>query len=284
MSLLRANNLRKLYPNGTRGLDSLSVTIEPGEMVGVLGSSGAGKTTFFRLLNGTLRPTSGELEVLGRRLDRHLTPAELRGLRTRVALISQHHNVIPPLSVLQNVLAGRLGRTGTLKALAGLFRVAETERLQAAEALALVGLADKLYARAEDLSGGQQQRVAIARAIVQGAELLLADEPIASVDMRNAALILDIFLRLNQEIGATVVMNLHQLDFAIRYCPRILVLKAGRLIYDGPPEGLKNIDIYGEKEPLVLEENEDHPALPPEALLMEEAEIGLKLGRQDTHD
>jgi phosphonate transport system ATP-binding protein len=288
MAIIRATNLRKVYPNGTTGLDRLSLEVQPGELVGVLGSSGAGKTSFFRLLNGSLRPTAGELEVLGRRLDQRVSTAEMRRLRSELALINQHHNVIPPLSVLQNILIGRLGRTNTFRALTGFFNVRENERLQAAEAAALVGLAPKLYNRAEDLSGGQQQRVAIARAIMQGAKILLADEPIASVDMRNAALILDLFKRVNEELGVTVMINLHQLDFAVRYCPRILVFKAGNLAYDGSPEGLGNFNIYDEppkiEEPDALDgEIVGQPTL-TKAAMLEEAEMGEIPGNRHNND
>jgi phosphonate transport system ATP-binding protein len=243
--MIDAKNIRKVYPNGTTALDGLSVSVQPGEFVGVLGASGAGKTTFFKLLNGTLLPTGGELNVLGQRLDGGLPPAKLRRLRSRIALISQHHNVVAGLSVLNNVLMGRLGRISTLSALAGFVRPPQPDLQRALEAIALVGLADKAYTRADDLSGGQQQRVAIARALVQNAELILADEPIASVDMLNASLILDLFKRLNTELGCTVLMNLHQLDFAVRYCPRLLVFRQGRLVYDGAPEGVERFeDLY----------------------------------------
>lgn len=282
MAAIEASEIRKIYPNGTVGLDDLSVSIESGELVGVLGSSGAGKTTFFRLLNGTLRPTTGQLAVLGQPMHAQWQSGQLRRLRTHIALVNQHHNVIPPLSVLQNVLIGRLGRVGRLQALAGIFRPSPTDLQLATESLALVGLADKLYSRAEDLSGGQQQRVAIARAMVQGAEMLLADEPIASVDRRNAALLLELFERMNHELGVTVIMNLHQLDFAIRYCPRLLVLQAGRLTYDGPPEGLENFDIYGEQT--TAEHEPEEFLLPPASALWQEAEIGELVKRRSKND
>ncbi len=278
MAIIQTQEVHKIYPNGTIGLAGLSISIEPGEMVGVLGSSGAGKTTLFRMLNGTLRPSRGRLSVLGQELSGRVTPSELRRLRSGIALVNQNHNVIPPLSVLQNVLIGRLGQTNTLSALAGFFRVAKTDFERATEAIALVGLADKLYQRAEDLSGGQQQRVAIARSLMQGPQLLLADEPIASVDMRNATMLLDLFRRLNQELGITVVMNLHQLDFAIRYCPRILVLKAGRLAFDGRPEDLKDFDIYDEHNSSLPTGEKD---LPPEAALLAEAEMGELILKRD---
>lgn len=245
---IEAHNLRKVYPNGTVGLEGLTVQIKPGEMVGVLGRSGAGKTTFFRLLNGAIRPTSGELKVLGQPLAAHVNRNQLRQLRSRVAAVSQHHNVIPSLSALQNVLIGRLGRISTWQAVTALFAVPEFERVMAAQALAMVGLPDQLYSPADHLSGGQQQRIAIARALVQKAELVLGDEPIASVDVKTAQAILELFRRMNEEAGATVLMNLHQVDFAIKYCQRLLVLSHGKLVYDGTPDNLKNFKLYAEDE------------------------------------
>ena len=253
--VIEAHNLTKVYPNGTVGLDGLSVSIEAGEMVGVLGRSGAGKTTFFRLLNGAIRPSNGELKVLGQPLAARLPRQQLRQLRARVAAVSQNHNVIPSLSALQNVLIGRLGRISTTRALWSLVHVAEPERVLAAQALAKVGLPEQLYSRADQLSGGQQQRVAIARALVQQAELVLGDEPIASVDAKTAEAILELFQQLNTNYGATVLLNLHQVDFALKYCRRLLVLSHGKLVYDGSPDGLKDFRLYAEDDG-----DEDAPA------------------------
>ncbi len=246
--VIEARNLTKVYPNGTVGLDGLNVTIGAGEMVGVLGRSGAGKTTFFRLLNGAIRPSSGELQVLGQPLEAHLPRQQLRQLRARVAAVSQNHNVIPSLSALQNVLIGRLGRISTARAVWSLVHVAEPERVMAVQALTKVGLPEQLYSRADQLSGGQQQRVAIARALVQQAELVLGDEPIASVDVKTAGAILELFQQLNADYGATVLLNLHQVDFAVKYCRRLLVLSHGKLVYDGTPANLENFQLYAEED------------------------------------
>lgn len=248
MSLIEANELRKAYPNGTIGLDGLNVRIEPGEMVGVLGRSGAGKTTFFRLLNGSIRPTSGQLKVLDQPLEERTHRNTLRHLRNGVAVVYQSNNVIPSLSAMQNVLLGRLGRVSTFHALRALVIVPEEERQMAAQALHLVGLGDKLYTRADELSGGQQQRIAVARAIVQRASLVLGDEPIASVDVKTAAIILDLFKQLNEERGVTVLLNLHQVDFALQYCRRLLVLSQGKLVYDGSPDGVKDFRLYADDQ------------------------------------
>ncbi len=245
--MIEAKNLRKVYPNGTIGLTGLNVKIEAGEMVGVLGRSGAGKTTFFRLLNGSIRPTSGQLSVQNQALEQRTNPKTLRRLRSGVAVVYQSNNVIPSLSALQNVLLGRLSRVSTFQALRSLFLVPETERLTAAAALDLVGLGEKLHTRADELSGGQQQRIAVARAIVQEAGLVLGDEPIASVDVKTADVILNLFKRLNEERGVTIMLNLHQVDFALQYCRRLLVLEQGKLIYDGSPDGMKDFRLYADE-------------------------------------
>jgi phosphonate transport system ATP-binding protein len=232
---VRAEELGKVYPGGVVGLRRLDVRIEAGEMVGLLGPSGSGKTTLFRLLGGALRPTGGRLEVLGHDM-MQIRPPVLRRLRRRMGIVYQHHNLVPRLSAAQNVLLTRFGRVPIWRAVRGLVHLTEIERRDAFEVLQQLEIGDKLYARADDLSGGQQQRVAVARALLHTPELLLADEPIASVDAQTATLIMDIFQRLNREQGATVIISLHQADFARRYCQRVLLLADGELAYDGPPE------------------------------------------------
>jgi phosphonate transport system ATP-binding protein len=238
MPTIRAAGLAKIYPGGVRGLRSLDATVEPGEILGLLGRSGSGKTTLFRLVGGALRPTAGRLEVLGSDLDT-IRPSELRRLRRRMGIVYQQHNLVPGLSAAQNVLLARSNGQPFWRALVSLFHLSKAERRAAFEALRELGIGDKLYARADDLSGGQQQRVAVARALLPIPELLLADEPIASVDAETATLIMDLFRRLNRECGMTVVVSLHQAEFARRYCTRVLVLADGVLAYDGPPAGIE---------------------------------------------
>jgi phosphonate transport system ATP-binding protein len=161
---------------------------------------------------------------------------DLRRLRRRLALIYQQHNLVPSVSVGRNVLNGRLGRQALWRSLASLVRMADAERAVAYAVLDDLGIGDKLYRRADELSGGEQQRVAVARALLDPPALLLADEPIASVDAATATLILERFQRLNREQGTTVLVSLHQAEFARRYCPRVLVLAEGSLVYDGPPD------------------------------------------------
>jgi phosphonate transport system ATP-binding protein len=241
MAAIEARGLVKRYPGGVEALRGLDLTIAPGEFVGLLGTSGSGKTTLFRLLVGALRPTAGELRVLGTSLARCRTGA-LRRLRRRLALVYQQHNLVPSLSVAQNVLLGRLGRVPLPRALGWLVHLTAAERAAVYRVLAELGLADRLYSRVDGLSGGQQQRVAVARALLDPPELLLADEPIASVDAATATLILEQFARLNREHGTTVLVSLHQHAFARRYCRRVLVLAQGALVYDGPPDGGAPLD------------------------------------------
>lgn len=245
MQVISACNLQKIYPGGATGLKNLSVTIGQGEMVGVLGPSGAGKTTFFRLLNGALTPTGGEVTVLGRPLGR-ISHRELKKLRAQIALVYQHHNVIPALSAAQNVMMGRLGRIPAWQAFRNLLYLRRADRQRVWQVLARLGLAEKMFTRCDELSGGQQQRVAVARALMAESELILADEPIASVDTRTAELMLEIFKEM-ADTGKTVLLNLHQVDFALQYCRRLLVLDRGELVYDGSPEEFVKSALYSEK-------------------------------------
>jgi phosphonate transport system ATP-binding protein len=240
---IAAEQLRKRYPNGVVALQDISVSVRSGEVVGLLGRSGSGKTTLFRLLVGALRPTSGGLIVLG--TDVSAARGEtLRDLRRRVAWVSQQHNLVPGLSTAHNVLLGQIGRQPLWRVLLRLLTLPERERRAAFEVLNDLGIADKLYDRADDLSGGQQQRVAVARAILGKPQLVLADEPVASVDARTAEDVLAALLRLNTEHGSTVLLSLHQPEVALRLCPRILVLEHGAVVYDGPPDGIDQRRLY----------------------------------------
>lgn len=241
--MIKAENLVKYYPNGTLALKSFSVTVSPGEMVGLVGPSGAGKTTFLRMLNASLRPTSGELDVLGHSINQ-INGSHLRSLRHRLSYIPQNYYVLPVLSVLHNVLMGRLGHLSTIKSLLALVRIPQGELERAYEALAKVGLEDKAESRASELSGGQQQRAALARALVQDAEVIAADEPVASVDIATAEGIMQLLQKLNREEGKTIIVSLHQIDLAREFCPRLIGISSGRLVYDGPPPGLTKEMIY----------------------------------------
>jgi phosphonate transport system ATP-binding protein len=240
---IRTESLGRIYPNGVVGLRDVSVTIRHGEVVGLLGRSGSGKTTLFRLLVGTIRPSRGCLTVLGTDLV-HVRARGLRRLRRNLAWVGQQHNLVPGLSVAHNVVLGRLGREPLWRVLLSLVYLPERERRTAFGILTELGVADKLYDRADDLSGGQQQRVAIARALINEPTLLLADEPVASVDEQTAMDVLNACLGLNRERGSTLLMSLHQPELALRFCPRIIVLAGGTVVYDGPTDGIDRSALY----------------------------------------
>jgi len=240
---IRAEGLTRAYPNGVVGLRSLDLTVRQGEVVGLLGRSGSGKTTLFRLLVGAIRPSRGDLTVLGTSLTR-ARPSDLRALRRRMAWVGQQHNLVPGLSVGHNVLLGRLGQEPLWRVLARLVYLPEQERRAAFDVLDELGVANKLYDRADELSGGQQQRVAVARALIGAPRILLADEPVASVDEQTAADVLAACLRLNRERGTTLLVSLHQPELALRLCPRIVVLDAGAVVYDGPADGIDRAALY----------------------------------------
>ena len=240
---ITADGLGKRYPNGVTALRDVSITVRAGEVIGLLGRSGSGKTTLFRLLVGALRPTGGQLSVLGTDVST-AHGASLRALRRRIAWVTQQHNLVPSLSTAHNVLLGQIGREPLWRVLLRLLWLPERDRRTAFDVLNELGIADKLYERADDLSGGQQQRVAVARAILGKPELVLADEPVASVDARTAEEVLMALLRLNAQHDATVLLSLHQPEVALRLCPRIVVLERGSIVFDGPPEGIDQGRLY----------------------------------------
>lgn len=215
-------------------LEGVSLSVERGEKISILGSSGAGKTTLFRLLNATLRPTSGSIRVDGRDLGA-MSGADLRGTRRRVGTIYQQHNLVPSLTSLQNTLCGSLGRWSLAQTVRSIFNPAKADVQQAMNTLELVGLADKRHARADELSGGQQQRLAIARALMQKPEVILADEPIASLDPALADEIISLIIRVGSEGKCTLVVAMHKVELALEHFPRVIGLRAGSVCFDLPP-------------------------------------------------
>ena len=230
--------LRKTF--GTKAaLDGVSFSVQRGEMVALLGASGSGKSTLLRQLCGLHRSdaNSGPVQVLGRVVQSQgRLAADVRATRTRVAMIFQQFNLVDRLPVMTNVLAGALHRMPAWRWLLRRFTPAEQARAYAA--LQHVGIEGCAWQRASTLSGGQQQRAAIARALVQGAEVVLADEPIASLDPESSRRVMAQLAALNRDAGVTVLVSLHQVDYAFAFCPRTIALRAGRVVFDGPTQDL----------------------------------------------
>jgi phosphonate transport system ATP-binding protein len=245
--ILRIKNLQKTYPNGVRALKGISFDVKKGEFLVVIGLSGSGKSTLLRCLNRLHDPTGGEVKFHEKDTVQLSTAAEIRNLRKKIGMIFQHFNLIPRHTVLSNVLMGKLAYTSTWRSLLGFF--SDEDKSEAMKYLKLVGIAEKAYIRADQLSGGQQQRVAIARALTQNPEVLLADEPVASLDPATCHIVMDYLRKVNQELGITVICNLHFLSLVRIYATRVIALKDGELVFEGDP---KDIDqawfekIYGE--------------------------------------
>ncbi|QUD87629.1 phosphonate ABC transporter ATP-binding protein [Phenylobacterium montanum] len=232
-----------------KALDGVSLSIGRGEMVALIGPSGSGKSTLLRALTGLTRIDAGEgrITAFGQTVQAGgKVSDQIRGVRARIGMVFQQFNLVGRLSLFSNVALGMLGRIAPLRGLLGLWPAAE--KVAVMQALARVGVADQAGQRAQTLSGGQQQRGAIARALVQGAEVILADEPVASLDPVAGRRVMELLCDLNRDEGLSVVVSLHQVDYALRYCRRVIALKAGKVAYDGPSEGLDHaalIDIYG---------------------------------------
>ena len=229
----------------TKAVDNVSLGIPPGQFVGVIGRSGAGKSTMLRLINRLIDPTEGEIRYGDRAVNR-LKGKDLRDWRRDCAMIFQQFNLVDRLDVLTNVLIGRLAERDFVSSM--LMRFTDEERTMAIQALDRFDLVPQALQRAGTLSGGQQQRVAIAKALVQQPKIMLADEPIASLDPANATLVMDGLRAINREDGITVLVNLHTLDTARAYCDRIIAMRDGRVMFDGSAAQLTNgvvRDIYG---------------------------------------
>jgi phosphonate transport system ATP-binding protein len=232
-----------------RALDAVALTVTRGEMIGLIGPSGAGKSTLLRAINGLVALDGGDgtVEAFGQSVQRGGRVSEhVRQVRARIGMVFQQFNLVSRLSLYNNVALGMLGRISFWRGLLGLWPAAEKTAVMGA--LARVGVAEYAGQRAGTLSGGQQQRAAIARALVQGAEIILADEPVASLDPVAARRVMELLCDLNRKDAISVVVSLHQVDYALRYCSRVVALKAGKIVYDGPSHGLDHarlVDIYG---------------------------------------
>ena len=233
--LIRVEGLSKVFPGGTRALDGVSLTVQRGEFVCVIGPSGSGKSTLLRAINRLLEPSAGRVLLDGQELTR-LRGADLRRARRRMGMIFQQFNLVRRSTVLKNVLNGRLGHQEGPSTFLPAF--SEEDRRLAWSSLARLEIADKAVVRADRLSGGQQQRVAIARALAQQPEIMLADEPIASLDPETAVVVLDYLRDINRTEGITLLCSIHHFELAKRYADRILAMRQGKLVYDGAPAEL----------------------------------------------
>lgn len=237
--MLQIDHLSKRFGD-VDAIHDLSLTIPDGQMVGIIGRSGAGKSTLLRLINRLAEPTAGRVLYQGNNVGA-LRGRALRQWRVRCALIFQQFNLVPRLDVITNVLIGRLYHTSTLRSLLQQFSAAD--RARAIRALERLDMAPWALQRAETLSGGQQQRVAIARALLQAPDIVLADEPIASLDLHNATRVMEALRTINREDGMTVLCNLHHVDTARTYCDRIIGMTHGQITFDGPPEALSTAQL-----------------------------------------
>ena len=223
------------YKNQHVALKGIDLTINEGEFVVIIGPSGAGKSTLIRTINQLVEPTSGEVIFKGKTLT-HSSKKELREYRAKIGMIFQHYNLINRTNVLKNVLHGRLGQVSLLTSTLGLY--SQEDRQLAVELLKTVGLEEHMYKKAGELSGGQMQRVGICRAIMQKPDLILADEPIASLDPKSSKKVMSHLKAITEERGLTCLVNLHQVEIAKKYATRIIGVKAGEIVFDGLPSGL----------------------------------------------
>ncbi len=243
--MITFDHVSKTYPNGVQGLTDINLTIGQGEFVAIIGLSGAGKSTLLRSINKLVPITEGDIRVNEQSVTK-ANKKELRLIRRQIGLISQQFNLVKRSTVQKNVLSGRLGYYSTWRSILGLFTKEDYQQTQTA--LASVGLSDKLQTRSDQLSGGQQQRVLIARALVQQAPIILADEPVASLDPITTEKVMHDLQQINQTMAKTIVINLHSVPLARTYATRVIALKTGKIVFDGSPEVLTDErleQIYG---------------------------------------
>lgn len=232
-AILEIHNLITTYPDGTRAIRGVDLSVERGELVAVIGSSGAGKSTLMRNINRLVRPSSGTIRFLDYEMTRSRSP-QLRKARRSIGMIFQHFNLVNRLSALTNVLHGRLGYISTLRGAVGYFTKHEVEN--ALRILSRVGLHDEAFKRADELSGGQRQRVGLARAVCQTPELLLADEPIASLDPNASARVMQYLKDICTQDQITSIVSLHQVEYARNFATRMVGIREGRILFDAAPD------------------------------------------------
>ena len=229
--LIEFKQVSKTYPNGVKGLKDVNLTIDQGEFVAIIGLSGAGKSTLIRTINRMIDVTDGQLVVDGTDV-MTLSGASMRKYRRKVGMIFQSYNLVTRATALRNVLTSMVPDMPFHRVLLGLF--SEEQKKKALEALDKVGILDKAYTRCDQLSGGQQQRVSLARTLNQNPTIILADEPVAALDPITAKQVMSDFQRINREMNITVLINIHHVDLALKYCTRVIGIRAGQIVYDGP--------------------------------------------------
>ena len=225
------DHVSKVYPNGTVGLRDVDLTIRDGEFVAIIGRSGAGKSTLLRAVNRMHSITGGKLTVEGVDVS-SLRGKELRRFRRGIGMVFQSFNLVTRTTVIRNVLSARVPDLPFWRVVLGAFR--REDKLAALEALDKVGILDKAYIRADQLSGGQQQRVALARTLAQDPKIILADEPVAALDPVTARQVMEDFVRINREMGISILLNIHHVELALEYASRVIGIRAGEIVYDGP--------------------------------------------------
>ena len=228
--MIEFKNVSKTYNNGTKALQNVDLKIEQGEFVAIIGLSGAGKSTLLRSINKMHPITSGELFVNDVDVSK-LKGKELRRFRRKIGMVFQSFNLVKRTSVINNVLTSKVADMNIIQSLLGIY--SKSDKIQALEALEKVGILEKAYIRADQLSGGQQQRVALARTIAQNPNVILADEPVASLDPVMAASVMEDFRKINKNLNITIVINIHHVDLALKYADRIIGINAGKIVYDG---------------------------------------------------
>ena len=245
--MIKVSKLNKIYERGNvHALKDVDVEVDKGDFLVIIGLSGSGKSTFLRTLNRLIDPTNGDITVDGEDVV-NLKGSKLRLYRGKIGMIFQHFNLIPRKTVLTNVLCGSLARKGIVSSVLGIYSKEEID--QAMKNIEIVGLIGKENQRADNLSGGQQQRVAIARALMQNPKVLLADEPVASLDPATSHSVMKYLKKVNEELGVTIICNLHFLSLVREYASKVIALKDGELVYQGAPSEIDELwfkKIYGE--------------------------------------
>lgn len=243
--MIKFENVGKTYPNGVQALKGVNLEISDGEFVAIIGLSGAGKSTLLRSINKMHDITVGKLFIDDIEIS-SIKGKDLRMLRRSIGMIFQSFNLVKRMSVFNNVLTGRVAYHPTFKTLFGLFP--KEDKILALESLETMGILEKAFSRADQLSGGQMQRVALARALAQNPKIILADEPVASLDPITTVQVMDDFARINRDFKITIIANMHHVDLALKYATRIIGIKNGEVVYDGPSTDINDdmlVQIYG---------------------------------------